>query len=580
MLLGHRLAPFALLVVHAAVYGTWIVDDAAITFSYARNFVDGHGFVTWPGAAPVEGFSNLAWLLCLIPFLALGLFDPIWTPKLLGLALTCAALCLLRRTSVRSLAPERPIWLADAALLFVVANPAVVIWCVSGLENPLYLFAVAGIVEHATRPADWRGRDALVATAWALLAATTRPDGLAFAAIWPLTVLLEHRAGEFSRRFALAAKCAAMTVCGFSLVTLWRFVTFGDYVANTAHAKLHPGGLVRVALACLWFAGAIAMVRWLRSRPQPGDDQLRTHIVRALGLVAFVTVFAIPELQTGQRAALRALAAPGLGIVLFALAVERSTWPFKGPSPDAGPGTAVGLFTAAFVVGALPSDWMGEQRFASPMLLLGGSFGALAVAGLARAAIDRRRRWLTTMTTALLLAGLAVTGYRFVRRARDFTSSPTVPMQQVQGDFEATFAAWARDLPESDPTVLIPDVGGALWSNCLPVIDLGGLCDARIARLLSRGDREALADLILTDLRPAFVGMHGHWAWDSGLPDDPRFERDYVSVWTEPDAWLSARADRPLRSGRYVRRDLDPGEATRQAWRRSARTTLGLDRSD
>ena len=69
---------------------------------------------------------------------------------------------------------------------------------------------------------------------------------------------------------------------------------------------------------------------------------------------------------------------------------------------DAGPGTAVGLFTAAFVVGALPADWMGEQRFASPLVVLGGSLGALAVGSLARAAIDRRRGWLTTMTAALL----------------------------------------------------------------------------------------------------------------------------------------------------------------------------------
>ena len=93
-------SPAALLVVllgHAALYGDWIIDDAGITFAYARNVADGHGFVAYPGEPAVEGFTNLLWLLGLLPWLALGWFDPVWTPKALGVGCAFVALLFVRR---------------------------------------------------------------------------------------------------------------------------------------------------------------------------------------------------------------------------------------------------------------------------------------------------------------------------------------------------------------------------------------------------------------------------------------------------------------------------------------------------
>lgn len=51
-----------------------MVDDAAITFAYARSISDGLGPVVAPGAEPVEGFSNPTWT-ALLSGLVLGLFD-------------------------------------------------------------------------------------------------------------------------------------------------------------------------------------------------------------------------------------------------------------------------------------------------------------------------------------------------------------------------------------------------------------------------------------------------------------------------------------------------------------------------
>ncbi|MEM6930295.1 MAG: hypothetical protein AAF602_25375, partial [Myxococcota bacterium] len=60
-------------VVHHCILFLWYVDDAAITFSYARNFAHGEGLVPFVGGERVEGYSNPAWTFFLVPFAFVGL---------------------------------------------------------------------------------------------------------------------------------------------------------------------------------------------------------------------------------------------------------------------------------------------------------------------------------------------------------------------------------------------------------------------------------------------------------------------------------------------------------------------------
>src|SRR3990170_4955426 len=78
--------PIGILCVHAAMFGAWIVDDAGISFAYASNLANGYGLVAQPGLVPVEGYSNPLWVLVLVPLIALRVFDAIWVPKILAIA--------------------------------------------------------------------------------------------------------------------------------------------------------------------------------------------------------------------------------------------------------------------------------------------------------------------------------------------------------------------------------------------------------------------------------------------------------------------------------------------------------------
>ena len=59
------------------------IEDAGITFAYARNLIDGEGLVSFPGGERVEGYSNALWTFLIAGFYGLGL-SPFTSSKLLG----------------------------------------------------------------------------------------------------------------------------------------------------------------------------------------------------------------------------------------------------------------------------------------------------------------------------------------------------------------------------------------------------------------------------------------------------------------------------------------------------------------
>jgi arabinofuranosyltransferase len=53
----------------------YVVDDAYISFRYARNLIEGHGLVFNPGEK-VEGYTNFLWVLIIAMGMKLGA-DPV-----------------------------------------------------------------------------------------------------------------------------------------------------------------------------------------------------------------------------------------------------------------------------------------------------------------------------------------------------------------------------------------------------------------------------------------------------------------------------------------------------------------------
>lgn len=527
--------PVVVLVVHASLYGAWIVDDAGITFAYARNVAAGHGFVAQPGDPPVEGFTNLLWLLVLLAPMKLGVFDPVAVPKLLGIGCAAGALWLVHRTALRE-QPRAAIWI-DAAAIVTAANPGLAIWAASGLENGLTALLVAAAYANLARALpDPTPRSALVAGGLAALLFANRPDGALYAAVYPAAIVMQGH-GELGRRTRCAIFAATIAAAGLGAITLWRWLEFADLVPNTFHAKGQGTG-THAVLALLHGAALLAAAA-------AGPRVRSSRIGRA---ALFATILWILH-SAGARGQLRSLAGD-LGWPLLSAA----WWMLALGSPARGSALWSFALMALIQLFALPGDWMGEYRFGTPLLLVAPTAIA-ATLGPEIARIQQPR--VARLARALVVALVVLLAVRFGVRAHRFAVAPAVPMESVTAAFEESFLRWAAAIDRPDATLLTPDVGGILWRGGLRIFDLAGLCNREIAALYGR-DRRALADHILLELRPTFVELHGSHAWRSGLTDDPRFARDYVGVTVETDEWLSRTLHVDTEVGSYVRRDAVP----------------------
>jgi hypothetical protein len=101
------------LVLQARSMLPFIADDALISLRYGRRLLDGHG-LTWTDGQPVEGYSNLLWVLGCALVGRLG-GDLVTGAGGLGLVASIATLAVLA-WSTRA----RP-WLACLAALAVLA---------------------------------------------------------------------------------------------------------------------------------------------------------------------------------------------------------------------------------------------------------------------------------------------------------------------------------------------------------------------------------------------------------------------------------------------------------------------------
>lgn len=504
----------------AAQYGRWVVDDAAITFTYARNISEGLGPVSQPGVAPVEGFSNPTWTALLALGRLLGLFDRgtlfgipdyVLFPK--ALALLCCAGILAAVHSAAALVTRRPWVITVLVGAGLAAVPSFVVWSFSGLENGLFALTATVLAVVAFR-AVLQGtlfsvRTAALAGVLAAAAALTRPDGLIYAVAYPLLVLLHLRRPVLRRGLrALAASIAGFAV-PFGIYLSWRLLEFGRLVSNTAVAK---------------------------TQNVPDVDQFN----RVADLLEYAGALAVL-----------------LFTVVTGIALSRSSWWRDGLCALLVP---LGLALVAYAV--LEPDWMNQYRFATPVWPLALLTGTLAAAEVLRTARRRGRAVLGIAIVAVLLPS----GVAFAEEGGKFRDTPTLPMCFVADRFGRMFNHYANLLEVEDGTILEPDLGGSSLTSKLPIIDLAGLTDEPIADFFHDDDKAGLRDHVFEVVKPTFIHFRMYWGPVTGLPADPRLARDYEPLYTYP---------KPAEyGGDFVRKDAVPSPDRLAAAREYAAATI------
>ncbi|MFD2420259.1 hypothetical protein [Amycolatopsis pigmentata] len=517
----------ALIALHASRYGGWMVDDAAITFAYARNLSEGLGPVVQPGAVPVEAYSDPTWLALLAAGRLLGLFDHgtifglpdyILFPKMLAL-LCCAGILAAGHLAARRVTKRA--WVVTSLFgATLAAIPSFVIWCFSGLENSLYALVVVSLAVLLFRAVlDDRllaARVALAAGGLAAFAALTRPEGLSYGAAYPVVVLIWLRRStirESLRRIGLSVAAFAVLTGAYFC---WRYFEFGRLLSNPTVAKGQdaPGIATFTRTGDLvGYAGALAVL----------------VLASVIGLALAGAV--------QWRRGLIALLVP-LAIALAAYAVLRP-------------------------------DWMGSYRFATPVWALGALISALAVTEVLRQARVRTR----TLLAAALAVALIPSAVSFADQSERFRAAPTFPACAVADRYGRTFNAYADLIGARQASLLLADLGGSSMTSRLHLVDLGGLADSKIADYIHDNNPAGLRDYVYDEVKPTFITIHTHGTEWHRLSVDPRMARDYDQIFDSPDPM-------GFPGGDWVRKDAVPDSAVLDELRAYAqRNTARVDRA-
>jgi hypothetical protein len=266
----------------------FLIDDAYITFRYARNLAEGHGLVFNTVGERVEGFSNLLWALLLALGLKLGV-----TPEVLSRALgfpAGLAVLFLVRDATRRVLGEDPAsrWLSLVPVAFLALNRSFAAWTTGGLETRLHALLVvlaAWLLDREVR----RGAGppiSLVAIAALVL---VRVDGFVQVVFLSVGWLAWNR-GRPGRRGWILMGTALAVLIG---VSLFRAAYYGDPVPNTVHAKVAgpaiASGLAYIVWAVrdygLFLLLPLGLAGW---KPREGGPFVTLALVTVMGQLAYL----------------------------------------------------------------------------------------------------------------------------------------------------------------------------------------------------------------------------------------------------------------------------------------------------
>lgn len=339
-------------------------DDAYITLRYARHLLRGEGLVWNVGDAPVEGYSNFAYVLIAALFGALGELDiaPLKLVGCAGLLATGYLQWALARRFMRALPALLPF------AIFTLERGSIW-WAVSGLETTAYVALGCGVVLASLRGLGYQRVElgageslgvsrTAIAPLWlalagglCLVAGLLRPEGAIFAvAVLAAIIVQRLRDGPSPDYRRAALYFVAAFGPAFAIYVGWRFAYFGELLPNTVRCKTGYDDRFTL-LRAYWTAApvclVVALIQPLRS--------LDARTVLPLGIVAGYGLALIGADPVVGHELRHFLAAHALVCVLASVAAVRIVGVMvRGLEPRAAELIlVVGLLAAAEPLGGL-----------------------------------------------------------------------------------------------------------------------------------------------------------------------------------------------------------------------------------
>ena len=602
------LASMVGVIAHQYAFFTWFIEDAAISFAYARNMVIGEGLVTNIGGERIEGYSNFTWVLILALFEFFGL-DGFTVSKWITFALGALTIPVLYGL-VRIIEPRRqaPALFACIAL---AANSQFAHWGASGLENSLFSLLLAlGLWRTAVelKHGGWP-----VSALFFFLLSATRPEGIMYAAFTGFLVMvftLEER-----RNLTHTFKWLATFFLPWTAYQAWRFQYFGwefpntyyakmnakepspfdwnrrgwKYVRNWAHGNWHayllPVYLLGLLghrnnrhLLALGASFAVAFSAWFG---------INSRALFPVVVICTVWMFFASYRVSADQPSSAKMALGVIGTALVACAGEGMHWygvTYQGletvfsepPTPSWWSGVpsyglmalaavlpffsrgtpqarlrtlcwtlcAVGLFFAIYVQGDWMSNWRWMSLIAVPLAALFG-LGVDAFGHVIGALLTGRDRWgIPGWVTGIVCLGLTIGPNVHQTNEAKRDTGPYSVKKRVQ---YMTGVAERLHI-EGKVKVLDVDMGAHMYWSDFHMLDIAGLVDVSMAQ--HKFARPFLQEYLFEEEKPHFAHVHGGWATNSKIPTFVDWRREYFEIPGYPAGRTA------LHIGNHVRKDL------------------------
>lgn len=212
-------------------YYPFLSDDSLISLRYVQRFIDGKGF-TWNDGHPVEGYSNLLWIL-IISFLGKLGMDLILAARILGIACSIGTLAVISSYFNAKNSKKEYVFLA---VFLLVTTPSFTVWAIGGLEQPLYIFLLTLTLTEVSKIVNDRSERMYLLPLWLGLLAITRPDGFLFTILTAIFLLFVFRK---NRKDLIKVTLVVLVPSLFLLGQLiFRYNFYGELVPNTALVKV------------------------------------------------------------------------------------------------------------------------------------------------------------------------------------------------------------------------------------------------------------------------------------------------------------------------------------------------------
>lgn len=442
------------------------IDDAYITYCYARNLAGGNGYSFNQGEY-VEGSTSPLWTLMLAILSLAGLPLPVYA-RLLSQICGVVITLLTVRMSAKLNGRHYPCMVDYIPAVLLNVFPSLPYWTGSGMETSLYAMLLLCAVW-----AKIQTKRFLTGVFLASLV-LVRPEAPLIVAFFALDSLIDTRSAIAAIRLIVPA------VVIFFCQLLFRIWYFGDFMPNTYYAKTGAG---------VWYQ--------LMGGFYYNQQFVRTFLPSILPDAAWASFIEVPVFLAPAVIALMSCRYRILGLLVLA------------------------NFSSVTLEGG---DWMPGWRFwviGLPLLYILITHLAPVLVGWLVPGRFRKLIWPFTVLLFLMFNILLIYIDRFSLKGA------LNPAKETQPVYSAVAAVLAQYTSPKTPIALM-DVGRVAFESDRPTIDISGLTDKFIAH--SKGgflNKQYSVNYIL-QRDPIYVFIRPQFSIDRRISSDSSFKENYI----------------------------------------------------